>query len=433
MTETKAMDDDLAQQNTHTDRTFCRSMLFAFPLLFFTVGFLDAARADESLLPYAMSVPREGEGDTLRFAAFQVERYDSNFFRLPDGVNPNGNQLRSTVTSTTGLGVGLDKRYGLQRFVADAAVTYDHYAPYTKLDFTGYRLTSTYYWAITPALTGNLVFDHARLPTNYEFTSFRTATNPRTTQNTRLDIDWRAGAALHPRLSLFATEDTTQDPTFQVESYKARNAQLALVYQFRSNNNAQVYLRGTRGNNTNADQPPSFLINNDFTESEAGFLTQWTVSGLTTGEASIGRLQRNYSTFNQRSFDGVVGHLNLTYNVTGKTTARLAASRTLNSSQTIFSSYYTEDIGRASLEWAATGKITVRPVFQLRRQVYKGSPFPVVANLSETTRDTSLQVDLAALRALDFSFALTRSTRNANDPTLQFVDHSASVSARIKF
>ena len=411
------------------DRRPCRSLLLTLALLA-TTG---VARADESLLQYAMSVPREAEADTLRFAAFQVERYDSNFFRLPDGVAPNGNGRRSGITSTTGFGVGLDKRYGLQRIVIDAAITRDQYAPYHDLNFTGNRLTSTYYWSVTPDITGNLVFDHARLPTDYEFTGFRTQTNPRTTQLARFDVDWRAGAALHPRLSVYANEDTTRDPTFQVQSYKARNAEAALIYDFRSTNSAQVYLRGARGENTNANSAPSLLINNDFTEGEAGVLTRWNVPGVTLGEVAIGRLQRNYSTFNQRDFDGIVGHVSASYTLTGKSTAKLSASRTLNGSQTAFSSYYVEDYARASLDYAATGKIIVRPVFQIRRQVYRGSPFPVASTLTETTRDTTLQVEYSALRALDFAIALTRSSRNSNDPTLPFVDRSASVSARIKF
>jgi len=403
------------------------------PVLIASLGWTGTARADETLLQYAMSVPRAEEADTLRFAAFQVERYDSNFFRLPSGVDPNGGGRRSTVTSTTGLGVGIDKSYGLQHVVVDAAVTRALYKPYGNLDFTGYKLSSRYDWAVTPELTGTVAFQHARLPTDFEFTQFRATTNPRITQLARLDVDWRAGAALHPRLSFFTTEDTTRDPTFQVESYRSRNAQAALVYQFRSNNSAQVYLRGARGNNTNADAAPSLLINNDFTESEAGVLTQWTVPGVTSGEAAIGRTQRNYSTYNQRSFNGLVGHLNLNYILTGKTTARLSASRTLNSSQTNFSSYYVEDIGRAYLDYAATGKIIVRPIFQVRRQGYRGSPFQGVSTLNLTTRDTSLQVEYAALRSVDFALDLTRSSRNSNDPTQQFINRSASVSARVKF
>ena len=427
------MRDDSTAPTTFPTHSMTRRFPVLLALAFGAVGFLDAARADEGLLRYAMSVPREGEGDTLRFAAFQVERYDSNFFRLPDSTDVPGGGRRSAVTSTTGFGVGLDKRYGLQRIVVDAAITRDHYAPYDNLDFTGNRLTSTYYWAVTPSITGNLVFDHARLPTDYEFTSFRTVTNPRTTQLARLDVDWRAGAALHPRFSIYSTEDTTQDPTFQVESYKSRTAQVALIYQFRSNNSVQLYGRGSRGNNTNADSAPSFLINNDFNEREYGAQANWIVTGQTDGEFAIGRLERSYSTFGQRDFDGFVGHLTLNYAITGKSTFRLAASRSLNSSQTTFSSYYVEDTARASLDYAATGKIIVRPVFQIRRQVYRGSPFPVATPLKETTRDSSLQVEYAALRWLDFSLALTRSTRNANDPTVPFTNRSAAVYARVKF
>jgi hypothetical protein len=424
------MKDPLHVRTAHGDHSAKRFLLIAFALL---GGVAGSARADESLLQYAMSVPREGEADTLRFAAFQVERYDSNFFRLPDGVSPGGNGRRSVVTSTTGFGIGLEKRYGLQRIVIDAAVTRDQYAPYKDLDFTGERLTSTYYWSMTPDITGNLVFDHARLPTDYEYTGFSTRNNPRTTQLARFDVDWRAGAALHPRLSVYTNEDTTDDPTFQLQSSKARNAEAALIYEFRSANSAQIYIRGARGENTGSEGSAILLINNDFTEGEAGVRTSWNVNGVTNGVVSIGRLQRNYSTFNQRDFNGLVGSVEAKYTLTGKSSANLSATRTLNSSQTTFSSYYVEDYARVNLDYAATGKIIVRPIFKIRRQVYRGSPFPVASPLIETTRDTALEVQYMASRSLDFALALTRSTRTSTDSTLTFVDRSASLSARIRF
>ena len=337
------------------------------------------------------------------------------------------------MTKTSGVGLSLDKTYGLQRFVVNASVTRDSYDPFDNLDYTSRRLTAAYYWKVTPSISGDFLFDHNQSPTDYEFTNFVTRPNPHRTQTTRFDLDVRAEATLHPRASLYRIVDRTSTPTFQVASTEANGGELSLIYGSPSGSSAALYADAARGKDLSSTADPVLLINPEYAQREYGIRGTWNYSGLTKGDAQLGYTRVKYDTFAVRDFGGLVGHLNATYELTGKTQLQLTASRALYASQTSFSSDYSEETGTAALAWSVTGKITIKPTFTIRRQEFRGSPFVIARDLVETTRYGYLQVDWAAMRALDVSLQLGRSSRTSSEPSLQFVDRNAAVFARFKF
>jgi hypothetical protein len=189
----------------------------------------------------------------------------------------------------------------------------------------------------------------------------------------------------------------------------------------------------SRGKDLSATSNALLMVDPEFDQREFGARASWSYSGLTKGSAQFGYMRRAYDTFASRDFSGPVGKVNLTYELTGKSQLRVDASRTRNATQTTFASYYVEDLGTAAIAYAATAKILVKPSFEYRRQDFRGSPFAGVDGLLLTTRTPYLQVDWAALRALDLSFVVGRASRTASNDTLQYVDRYGSVFARFKF
>ncbi len=392
----------------------------------------EVACADQGLVPYVTAIPRLEEASTLTFAVFQVERYDSNFFRLPDDVSPSDSSRRGGLTSITGVGLNLDKSYGLQRVVLNASTSRELYS-HGDLNDTGTRVESVYYWSVTPSLSGNLTFAYARVPTDYEYLGFVTRPNPRTTRDTRLNIDFKPGAAFHPRLTLYESRATSQDTTFQLSNSRQNGAEVALLYDFASGNRLGVYGNRASGRDLNDNVNLFPVTNQDFRQNEYGVLAEWKSTGLSmlTGRLGV----RNYSgrTSSSADFDGLVGNLKYTYGLTGKTRLNLSATRELFSAQTTFSTYGQEDTLSANLEWSVTGKLTFRPQYAVRRQDYRGASTPGTAALKETTHYATLQLDWAALRAVDFAVSVTHSNRTSNVSLLEYTDNSASVFARFKF
>lgn len=371
--------------------------------------------------------------DTLAFDASAEYGFHSNLFALPSGERPVGLEQRSATTRTWSVGLRLDKTYGLQRVIIDGSLDRYQYEPFSNLDFTGHDLTSALLWHVTPDISGNVFFDRKKTPTKFENTGFRTTPDPRVNDLTRLDVDWRAGAALHPRLSAFETKSSSEVPNFQVENSKVRSTELSLIYQFRSGNELAGYARRANGTNANNDGPPIVFEDRNFREYEYGVRGLWEAKGLYRLEGNIGYLDRDFRTFSVRSFDGAVGSVRYRYALTGKTELRLEALRTLASTQTSSASYCQCDTASAGVAWTATGKITLLPTYAFRRKDYKGPPVAVSRTLLETTHETNLQILWDVARSLHVSLNVGRARRVANDASLNYSDRTASVLVRGDF
>ena len=382
----------------------------------------------------AFPVPAYGLDDgVLNPYVYIAQRYDSNLFRLPDGVEPFGSGRRSATTRTVGVGLQVNKTYGQQRFDVAASVSRDQYDPYDYLDATGRALTATWAWTLTPSLTGNLSFAQVEAPNNFADTGLQVASNKRKTEERRFDVAYRPGAALHPRLALIQSEDKSQQTTFQRQNSKTTSLEGALVYEFRSGNTAELYFRRGRGDYLDLNGDP--LLQNDaqYDENETGIAVRWQGSGASRFDGRIGFLDRKHRTFASRDFSGPVGNLQYTYELTGKTRFQVSANRTLSSIQSFSSSYSRDESLSIGPTWFATGKITVRPLYTITRRTFRGALAIVTDDLTLTTRDASLNVDWSLLRSITLSLTVLRSNRSSNDAAFQYADHGAAIRGSLNF
>ena len=373
------------------------------------------------------------EDDTFSISATASERYDSNLFRLPDGIQPFGSRRRSATTQTFGVGLQAAKTYGLQSFRLDATLTRDQYQPYHYLDATGRVLDASWAWSLTPELTGNLSLSQIETPNNFSDTGFQTQSNLRKTDERRFDVNYRPGAALHPRLSLLQSEDKSEQTTFERQNSKTTSLEGALVYEFRSGNSLESYFRRGRGNYTDINADPALQADSQFNENETGLGMHWITSGRSTIDGRIGYLDRHHQVFSSRNFNGLVGRANVAYNLTGKWQLQLSATRTFSSIQTNVSSDSRDTTVSLSPVLFATDKITIRPAYAIVRRSFGGAIVPVENDLVMAQRDTTFEVDWSVYRSLNLSFQVARSNRTSNDRTFQFADHSGTVSAGLRF
>ncbi len=372
-------------------------------------------------------------GDSIRPQVFGDLRYDSNLFRLADGVQPGGDGQRSVWTRSIGAGLSVDKRYALQHLLVDAAAVRDTYSRYGNLDFTGYRVTSQLDWSVTPELAGTAYFNRIRLPTSFEYVGYRTAPTPRTSKRTRLEADFKPGAAIHPRVALYSYEDTSSVDLFQLESSRSRGGEASLVYEFRSGNEVSLYGRRAHGEGTQSATDLALLVSPTFRENEFGARIVLRGADRSRADLVIGQLQRKNDDFGVRDFHGWVGRLRAIYPITGKTAFQLYAGRLYGASPSAISTYYTLDEIQPELVWFATGKIKVTAGYRLTHQVFRGSPFPVASEIRQTLREKTIAVDWSPVQALEVMLRLSDADRTATADSLQFVDRSASVLVRFTF
>ena len=309
----------------------------------------------------------------------------------------------------------------------------DHYSPYQYLDTTSRVISASWAWTLTPELTGNLSISRSQAPNNFSDTGVTSQTNLRKVEDRILSIDYRPGAAIHPRLSFLQDEDKSQQPTFNRQNAKTTSLEGALVYDFRSGNEASLYFRRGRGNYINVDPDPTIQQDSQFNEHETGLTAHYTSSGFSAFDGRIGYLSRDNRDFSTRNFGGVVGQVTYTYSATGKTQLQLVASRSLASTQDLSSSFSQDETLSFNPIWSATSKITVRPVFSVTRRTFHGAIVPIAEDLQMTMRNLSLQIDWNVYRHLTFSFAVTKENRSSNNTAFQYADHGGSARASITF
>lgn len=360
-------------------------------------------------------------------------QYDSNLFALPDGVSPPDGRSRSAWTWRTDLGLRLDKSYGLQRFILDANVNRLHYSPYDDLDFTGRALAASWLWSLTPSISGLLLFNQREEPNSFADTGFRLSSNARHIEERRFDVDWKPGAALHPRFSIQQYEDRSDQLVFQRESSKTTSIEAALIYEFASGNNAALY--GRRGKGTYFETSSLTTLQTDakFKETEAGVRAYANFNDVSRLEGNLGWLDRTHDAFPIRDFSGVVGRLSYRYQLTGKTELLAAVARSLTAAQTTFSSYSHDESFTFVPTWNVTSKVAVKPSWSYLRRTYRGALVPVDNDLRETTRTAALQLEWSPLRWVELSTAFARVSRVSTIPGLQYIDRSVFVSGKLKF
>jgi hypothetical protein len=392
-----------------------------------------AAHADQGLIPYVTAIPRLEEADVITFAVFQVERYDSNLFRLPSDVEPLNNARRSAITSVSGIGLNVRKAYGQQVFNLNTAVTRSLYSGHGELDETSQRLDASINYTITPAITGEAAINYFKTPTDYEYAGLTNKPNPQTNKNAHVNVDIDAGSGLHPRLGVSTSESRTQDATFQVSNSRTNSVEGGLVYAFRSGNQVYAYAIRGRGRSFGVPDDPIQQIGTSFDQSDVGVRYSLTSAGLYSLIGNVARRIHDGESFSSRNFNATIGDLTASYFITGKTRFELSGGRQVYGAASTFSSYFVENSLTAGLAWDVTGKITVRPQYQIRQQKYGGAVTPVDNPLKETSRYTTLRVDWAAFRSVDVSGSLSKSGRTSNVSSFQYRDYSAAIFARVKF
>ncbi len=379
------------------------------------------------------------DDDVVTPSVFGSIHYDSNYFRLPDVPvaerveGPTVGNQGSAVTRAAGVGLRIDKHYALQEVVVDATVTRYTYSNLSSLDSTAHDVFASYAFKVTPSIGGDVIYRSTAVPADQADTGFTTITNIRTTTLKRLDTDWLAGAALHPRLSVFEESAKSSLPDFQQENSRTRSVSGAMVYTFPSQNTVEAYYRKATGRYEDLLPDPTLLLASSFHEQQSGARLHWVFNGLSTLDADAGYLDRTHPELPARNFSGFVGNLSASYALTGKTRLNLFLSRGLYSSQSDISSFGTDERVNLSAIWSATNKITVVPTLMYVRQSFEGALNPVPIPLREITRSASLEVRWAALRELDVAAIIGHDARAATLSAYQYTNRSAELNARLHF
>lgn len=373
---------------------------------------------------------------TLRAGASLAS--DSNVFRLPAGApdpqTARGISGKSDQIKTTYVGLRLDKSYANQRFELDATETATRYDKFTSNNFDAFQYRGAWNGSIGQRVIGSLIADHSKSAINpADVTS--TEHIVRTSDNRRLNFDVSLSGGWYLLAGIIDTREKTSQVFLAAPAGSSNGKQIGLRYTAASGSFASAIRRSTRGTNDISEINLGNLIDTGFNVDESELISTWILSGKSTLNGRITRLDRRNDHLSQRDFSGTSGELAYVWAPDARWLLNLTATRNIMPwTADLLSSYRIDEILSFAPTWKLSEKIGVRMRAYRLASDFRG---PVVPTTGPSRRDVlrsiQLGMDWTPLRNATIGATVQRERRSSTDANFEFDDTSAFLTASFIF
>lgn len=379
----------------------------------------------------------EGNQD-LQFRASAAVVHDSNIFRLPAGADTQtliGRKSAAEKVGVTTLGVNYNKAYSLQNVELDVSMVKYDYQNFSYLGFSALNYRGAWRYALTPRLRGTL--STTRDKTLNSFVDFRgfNVRNERTDINTRLDGTYELGA--NWRLIAGLTRSTLDNslPINSEADSRRIIGDIGVRYVLPSGSALGYTLRHANGVYTsNRPQPSAGFFDDHFQQTEHELQLTLALSRDTSANFRAGYLQRNYPTYSQRDFDGLIGGATLNWAYSPKLGISAGWTRSLGSFETADFNYAQTDRFSIGPVWQLSPKATVRVQLAHAVRNFGGTPTGLVTlQRRDITRDASLSLDWQPYTFLSLSASLQNARRTSSLAGFDYSANTINLSAQFTY
>ena len=397
------------------------------------------------LIPLVAAIPassRAAQGDPPNFNVAQGVVFDSNMFRLPDGVEPSAaatgvaNPPRSETYLTTHAGFNIDRSYSRQRVRADFGFTHYAHDAYTYLDSNGISGAAIWDWAVGDRWKGTLIYDRLQTPSSDVIrTGFQSAYRLDQSYTATADYwwhpTWSAGAGLVKASSNY------NNATNPFSDYDAGVVDAHLMYRSRRGSQVRVLARKTDGNHSNGSSLPQTGVPAlSYVQMDYEADTTWVVDphSSVVGRVGYSRFEYEGITPGLQNFEGPTGRLAYDWMLTDKTTVSVVLRRDIAPELLYYANAAVVATSAASLgaSLAISPRISVQGVAEVRRQLTRETgAFNTPFGDADSTQFT-LTGTWTPERHLSFSVILGHETRAADNSVLPPYDDN-TFSANLVF
>ena len=363
--------------------------------------------------------------------------WDNNVFHLPSSVDPQallGKPTKSDRISATYAGLRVDKPYAQQRFLLDLTGTAYRYDNFSFLDFDALQYQGAWQWHFTPRVSGTLAADRTEALVNY--TDFRdpSTRNVRTVQNRLFSVDaWLFGGwHLLGAARQQAAKNTA--PFIQLGSYRVTGGEGGIKYVAGSGSSVTFNLRSAAGHFTDRAADPVTLVDDGFRRSESELLATWIVTGKSTLDARLARVDYRSSHFAERDFTGSAARLGYRWLPTARLSLNLAVSRDLQPWQDDFGSYRVDTRLSFGPRWQLGARTALALTLDHVASDFRNPVVPFAGpERRYAFRSAQLALDWQILRNVTIKASLQRSLQTSTDPTVPFSATVATLDASLMF
>ena len=373
-------------------------------------------------------------GDRVEVFAGQNVSYDSNVFRISDRRDPQstiGESGFDDTSYTTLVGITANVPVSLQRFQASVVWNRTRYDRFSDLNFTGHNARAAYLFAVEDIISGELSATQTKgLST---FTNIQGRVPDFVTSRTfvanaawMMTPRWR----LHGGTTVSEQEHTA--PQRLVQDLERASVETGLSYVTPLANRIGAAVRVERGRLPTETVFAGVPFDNSYDQVGAGIITRWEVSGLSTLDARVEYITREYDQLQTRNYSGPTFSASWTYAPSPKTSIVTTAIRDIGPLEDINTSFVLVTGISVKPKWNATEKITVNGNLEYSEWDYRGDPL-VGANWTNKVRTIGLAVAWRPFTRVLLQAALSREKRTSSLPFNDYVVDLFTIEGRIGF
>lgn len=377
-----------------------------------------------------------GQGDLFNFVLGGNVIYDSNLFRLPDGVTPSstsGNSQRSDIINTTSAVFSLDKEYSLQAFHADYRITSNKYQNFNFLDYDAKAYNLAWYWSLSPEFTGTL--SKTQNQSLITFEDNRSLTQViLTTENNNIDFDYSPHNIWHV-IGGYSEKSSKNSQTFlEQASNKTKNIEGGLKYVFGSQSFISLVFRDTTGEYLGQAIDFVNLRDNGFNRQDEIIKGIWVLSGKSNINFQLANADYKSNNFAARDFSGLYGSVAYEWDILPKTTLVFNLRRSLEPYITATSSYAnTDSLGLAPV-WNISSKLILKSNLDISKRDFLGLlPSYTGDPRSDKTIRYGMNLSWTPRSYISTTFGLQHQERDSNFNNFDYSDNTMSLSAQLDF
>ena len=377
-------------------------------------------------------------GDQVELFATETITYDSNVFRLSDGVDPNvaiNSPKRSDWWSLTSLGFNVNVPIGRQRIQGGYAHNFSRYDRFSQLDFEGYNARALWLWEVGNQLSGQLGYTETK--TLADFRNFQSVTaNELKTSRAFFTGAYLLTPEWKLNLGGDAAEQRNGDPARRVNDVDVTGVDAGVTFISRAGNQLGVVVRSEDGNYPNNQIVAGTPVNNSYTQNTAALVLDWTFTPQSHLFMRGGWVERKYDQVPGRNFDDSTGRMQFDWRPTGKLTISAIALKEVSPLEDIQTSFVLIRGFSLRPTWQITEKTSLALSLDTSERRYLGDPGLVVGTTApreDKVHGALLVLTWLPLRNVQVIGTALRESRSSNLVNGDYDVTVISARARIAF
>lgn len=385
------------------------------------------------------------EADVFNINASYTSARDSNFFRLAPSVEHTtlGLAKRSEVISSTGVGLNIDKTFGVQRIIGNVGLVDNRYTNNKYLDYREFNYDAKWLWALGVQLTGEAALDRKESLNSYadnRITNLNAQSQSRdlrVTNNERFTAYYWFHSSWATLAGVSRTQQTNEKIGLAESDYEASGYNVGLRFRPASGNTLIGRLRTLKGSYDNRPFDPVARFDKGFTQESAELDVDWRLSGESQLRSHLEFRRRQHDNFKDRNYSGGAGNVDYIYAFSGKARLTLGYKRGLESFQEAGSSYYVLDEASLAAQWTPASKLNLQAKVASGQRSYLGAVVPLAVGVEpreDQIERLEFNIAYQFARWIELRAGYTEEHRKTNNnPLLDYNDNVGYVSVATQF